>query len=66
MPIEVTRMAEADIDGAIDTIQQAFADDPYNNWIYPDNSKVRTHFHQVISKSNHDSNPSAPLHAIQN
>jgi len=40
MPIEVTRMTEADIDGAIDTIQQAFADDPYNNWVYPDRSKV--------------------------
>ncbi|KAJ4355411.1 uncharacterized protein N0V89_003427 [Didymosphaeria variabile] len=33
-------MTEEDIDGAIDTIQQAFADDPYNNWIYPDRSKI--------------------------
>lgn len=33
-------MTEADIDGAIDTIQQAFADDPYNQWIYPDRSKA--------------------------
>lgn len=40
MPIQVTRMTEADIDGAIDTIQQAFAEDPYNNWVYPDRSKV--------------------------
>ncbi|KAF2276310.1 acetyltransferas-like protein [Westerdykella ornata] len=40
MPIEVSRMTEADIDGAIDTIQQAFADDPYNNWVFPDRSKV--------------------------
>ena len=40
MTIKVTRMTEADIDGAIDTIQQAFADDPYNNWVYPDRSKV--------------------------
>jgi hypothetical protein len=40
MPIEVSRMAEADIDGAIDTIQQAFATDPYNNWVYPDRAKV--------------------------
>ena len=40
MSIQVSRMTEADIDGAIDTIQQAFADDPYNNWIYPDRSKV--------------------------
>jgi hypothetical protein len=43
MSIQVLRMTEADIDGAIDTIQQAFADDPYNNWVYPDRSKVRTH-----------------------
>ncbi|PVI01488.1 acetyltransferas-like protein [Periconia macrospinosa] len=40
MAIQVTRMTEADIDGAIDTIQQAFANDPYNNWVYPDRSKV--------------------------
>jgi hypothetical protein len=40
MPIEVSRMTEADIDGAIDTIQQAFAEDPYNNWVFPDREKV--------------------------
>lgn len=40
MAIEVTRMTESDIDGAIDTIQQAFADDPYSKWIYNDGSKV--------------------------
>jgi hypothetical protein len=40
MLIQVSRMTEADIDGAIDTIQQAFAEDPYNKWIYPDRSKV--------------------------
>jgi len=38
--IDVSRMTEADIDGAIDTIQQAFAEDPYNNWVF-DRSKVR-------------------------
>jgi hypothetical protein len=40
MSIQVTRMTPSDIDGAIDTIQQAFAEDPYNRWIYPDRSKV--------------------------
>jgi hypothetical protein len=35
-------MTEADIDGAIDTIQQAFAEDPYNNWVFPDREKVST------------------------
>jgi hypothetical protein len=39
---EVCLMTEADIPGAIDTIQQAFADDPYNKWIYNDRSKVST------------------------
>jgi len=41
MALQVSLMTEADIDGAIDTIQQAFADDPYNRWIYNDRSKVR-------------------------
>ncbi|EDU48381.1 Acetyltransferase domain containing protein [Pyrenophora tritici-repentis] len=39
MPIQVTRMAEADIDGAVTTIQEAFADDPYKHWAFPDPSK---------------------------
>ena len=47
MFIKVSRMTEADIDGAIDTIQQAFADDPYNKWIYPDRSKVGFPFHPL-------------------
>ncbi|XP_014555925.1 hypothetical protein COCVIDRAFT_38332 [Bipolaris victoriae FI3] len=40
MPIQVSRMTKSDINGAIDTIQQAFANDPYNLWIYPDRSKI--------------------------
>lgn len=32
-------MREEDIDGAIDTIQLAFANDPYSSWVY-DRSKV--------------------------
>ncbi|GAB7347148.1 hypothetical protein MBLNU459_g3269t1 [Dothideomycetes sp. NU459] len=38
MPVEITRMTEADVDGAIDCIQVAFAKDPYNNWVF-DTSK---------------------------
>ncbi|KAF2104838.1 acyl-CoA N-acyltransferase [Rhizodiscina lignyota] len=38
MSLKVTRMTEADIDGAIDTIHQAFKGDPYNEWVY-DHSK---------------------------
>ncbi len=33
MPIVITPMTEEDIPGAIDAIQQAFAEDPYNQWI---------------------------------
>jgi hypothetical protein len=40
MPIQVTPLTEPDIQGAITTIQLAFADDPYNRWIYDDRSKV--------------------------
>lgn len=53
MPIEVTRMTEADIDGAIDTIQQAFADDPYNLWVYPDRSKVPHFPHHPTTTTHH-------------
>ncbi|MCJ1257905.1 hypothetical protein MMC24_005733 [Lignoscripta atroalba] len=38
MPIEISQLVEADIPGAIDCIQLAFADDPYNRWIYNDRS----------------------------
>jgi hypothetical protein len=40
MPIEVSRLTEADIQGAITCIQLAFAEDPYNLWVYNDRSKV--------------------------
>jgi hypothetical protein len=45
MPIVVSRLAETDIPGAITAIQNAFADDPYNHWVYNDRSKVRTFIH---------------------
>ncbi|KAI2782866.1 acyl-CoA N-acyltransferase [Daldinia loculata] len=34
MPIRVSPLAEADIPGAVSAIQKAFADDPYNNWVF--------------------------------
>jgi hypothetical protein len=43
MPIEIARMVEADIDGAIDCIQKAFAEDPYFAWVFPEN--VRGYIH---------------------
>jgi hypothetical protein len=45
-------MTERDIDGAIDTIQQAFAEDPYNNWVYPDRSKVRGALKLIEAEAN--------------
>ncbi|ORY63523.1 acyl-CoA N-acyltransferase [Pseudomassariella vexata] len=38
MAIKVYPLTEADISGAVKAIQVAFADDPYNNWIF-DKSK---------------------------
>lgn len=40
MSIEITRMTEADIDGAVECIQKAFAEDPYNKWVFNDREKV--------------------------
>ncbi|KAI4866881.1 acyl-CoA N-acyltransferase [Hypoxylon rubiginosum] len=34
MSIRVSLLTEADIPGAITAIQQAFADDPYRNWVF--------------------------------
>ncbi|KAF1989993.1 hypothetical protein K402DRAFT_451601 [Aulographum hederae CBS 113979] len=39
MAIEVTRMTVEDIDGAVDTVQQAFKEDPYSKWIYNEPSQ---------------------------
>lgn len=39
--VEVSLMKEEDIDGAIATVQQAFAEDPYNKWIYNVRENVR-------------------------
>ncbi|KAH8801647.1 acyl-CoA N-acyltransferase [Xylogone sp. PMI_703] len=40
MAITVTKLTEADIPGAITAIQEAFANDPYNLWVYNDRSKL--------------------------
>jgi len=34
MPITVSQITEPDIPGAVTCIQQAFKDDPYNNWVF--------------------------------
>ena len=41
MSIEILPLAEADIPGAVDCLQRAFADDPYFRWAFDDPSKVR-------------------------
>jgi hypothetical protein len=38
MAIEVVNLTEADIPGAIQVIQQAFADDPYFKWVFDEQS----------------------------
>lgn len=40
MPVTIIPLNEADIPGAIDCIQQAFADDPYHHWVFNDRSAV--------------------------
>ncbi|KAI0127446.1 acyl-CoA N-acyltransferase [Xylariales sp. AK1849] len=40
MPIRVSPLQEADIPGVVAAIQDAFANDPYNNWVF-DKSKFR-------------------------
>jgi hypothetical protein len=40
MSVQITRMTEADVEGAIDCIQTAFAEDPYNRWVFNDREKV--------------------------
>ncbi|KAI1322815.1 acyl-CoA N-acyltransferase [Xylariaceae sp. FL0255] len=41
MPIQVSLLTEKDIPGAVSAIQEAFANDPYNNWVF-DKSKFDT------------------------
>ncbi|PIA98770.1 hypothetical protein CB0940_02405 [Cercospora beticola] len=34
MPIEITQLTDEDIPSAVECIQEAFKDDPYNNWVF--------------------------------
>ncbi|CZS95916.1 related to acetyltransferase, GNAT family family [Rhynchosporium agropyri] len=40
MPIQISRLTESDIPGAVTVIQEAFANDPYNLWVYNDRIKL--------------------------
>ena len=40
MPVQVSRLGPADIDGALTCIQEAFKDDPYNSWVFSDRATV--------------------------
>jgi hypothetical protein len=40
MPISISPLSLEDIAGAVDAIQKAFSEDPYNLWVYNDRSKV--------------------------
>lgn len=46
MAIEVAPLTEADIPGAVEVIQLAFADDPYFKWVF-DESRVRAELDSV-------------------
>ena len=47
MAIEVVPLTEADIPGAIQVIQQAFADDPYFKWVF-DESTVSQFLNYIV------------------
>ncbi|KAH9906482.1 hypothetical protein F4778DRAFT_726260 [Xylariomycetidae sp. FL2044] len=34
MPMIVSPLTEPDIPGVVSAIQEAFAEDPYNNWVF--------------------------------
>jgi hypothetical protein len=40
MSIKIVPLTKGDIPGAVECIQQAFADDPYYRWVFNDPSKV--------------------------
>jgi hypothetical protein len=40
MPVEITRMIGSDIDGAVDCIQKAFAEDPYFAWVFTESVRI--------------------------
>lgn len=40
MSIEIGPLAQADIPGAVECVQQAFSDDPYFRWAFDNPSKV--------------------------
>lgn len=46
--LQVSLMKEEDIDGAIATVQRAFAEDPYNKWIYNVRENVRASRYSVL------------------
>ncbi|KAJ5610683.1 Acyl-CoA N-acyltransferase [Penicillium lagena] len=43
MSIEIVPLARADIPGAVECVQKAFADDPYFRWAFDDPSKFNPH-----------------------
>lgn len=48
MAIEVVPLTEADIPGAIEVIQRAFADDPYFKWVFDAATVCMSHFFQPV------------------
>jgi hypothetical protein len=40
MDITISPLTETDIPGAVNVIQEAFKEDPYNLWVFNDRSKV--------------------------
>jgi len=54
MAIEIVPLTEADIPGAVECIQQAFANDPYFLWVFNDPSKVCIYVQNYIQAVHRD------------
>lgn len=61
MQVEISRLTEKDIPGAISAIQEAFEEDPYNRWVYDDREKVRDSPFPLMIMSTQHSPPSMGL-----
>jgi len=49
MPIHVTQIVEEDIPSAVQCIQQAFHNDPYNHWVATTLSMLQVGFQLMLT-----------------
>lgn len=64
MTFTISKLTEDDIPGAISAIQEAFKEDPYNLWIYNNQTRVRfslplwfSRYLSIVTRNGADSSP---------